>query len=141
MFLRNEDFYQLRRISLSDLLDNQSALQLTNKLLIEAKRKLYKLIKGGDIVTPAAQPKGKKRSKKDAFGQADEEILEETDDKIIQEFAHESEIKDLYEVEEGFQSINVEEQLGEDKLYVAIGVKSLLASLDLKKEVVSTMLN
>ena len=26
-------------------------------------------------------------------------------------------------------------------LYVAIGVKSLLASLDLKKEVVSTMLN
>ena len=35
----------------------------------------------------------------------------------------------------------MEDQLGEDKLYVAIGVKSLLASLDLKKEVVSTMLN
>lgn len=63
MFLRNEDFYQLRRISLSDLLDSQSALQLTNKLLLEAKRKLYNLSKGGELATPV-QPKGKKRSKK-----------------------------------------------------------------------------
>ena len=43
MFLNNDDFYQLRRITLSDLLDNQSALLLTNKVVLEAKTLLYKL--------------------------------------------------------------------------------------------------
>jgi superfamily II DNA helicase RecQ len=42
MFLNNDDFYQLRRITLSDLLDNQSALLLTNKVTLEAKKLLYK---------------------------------------------------------------------------------------------------
>lgn len=41
MFLSNDDFYQLRRITLSDLLDNQSALLLTNKVTLEAKKLLY----------------------------------------------------------------------------------------------------
>lgn len=71
----------------------------------------------------------------------DEEFIDGSDDKIIQEFAHEKDIQDMYEEEQGYQYINVADHLGHDKLYVAIGVKSLLASLDLKKEVVSTMLN
>jgi hypothetical protein len=40
---------------------------LTNKLLVEAKRKFFSLTKGGDSA-PVQQPKGRKRSKKDAFG-------------------------------------------------------------------------
>lgn len=38
MFLNNEDFYQLRRITLSDLLDSSSCLQLTTRVLAETKR-------------------------------------------------------------------------------------------------------
>jgi superfamily II DNA helicase RecQ len=38
MFLNDADFYQLRRITLSDLLDNQSALRLTNVAILEAKK-------------------------------------------------------------------------------------------------------
>jgi|TARA_B110000285_G_C15108251_1_gene609337 ATP-dependent DNA helicase Q4 len=38
MFLNDADFYQLRRITLSDLLDNQSALRLTNVAILAAKK-------------------------------------------------------------------------------------------------------
>ena len=38
MFLNNNDFYQLRRITLSDLLDTQSALLLTNRVVLDAKK-------------------------------------------------------------------------------------------------------
>ena len=42
MFLNDDDFYQLRRITLSDLLDNQSSLILTNVVVLEAKKQFYK---------------------------------------------------------------------------------------------------
>ena len=61
---------------------------MTNKLLVEAKRKFFSLTKGGDSA-PVQQPKGRKRSKKDAFGQEDDEIIDDSDDKIMCEFAHE----------------------------------------------------
>lgn len=44
MFLNNADFYHLRGITLSDLLDNQSALRLTNLAILEAKKQFYKQI-------------------------------------------------------------------------------------------------
>jgi superfamily II DNA helicase RecQ len=43
MFLNNEDFYTLRRITLSDLLDSQSCFRLTNKVISQAKREFLKL--------------------------------------------------------------------------------------------------
>lgn len=49
MFLSNDDFYQLRRITLSDLLDNQSALILTNHVVLQAKKSFYKSLTGEDI--------------------------------------------------------------------------------------------
>jgi len=58
MFLNNDDFFQLRRITLSDLLDNQSGLLLTNKIVLEAKKKMYKVEYGSD------EPVTKKRTKK-----------------------------------------------------------------------------
>lgn len=44
MFLNNDDFYQLRRITLSDLMDNQSAYRLTSKLVAQAKREAFKVL-------------------------------------------------------------------------------------------------
>jgi superfamily II DNA helicase RecQ len=50
MFLNNDDFYQLRRITLSDLLDSQSALVMTNLLVIEAKKQFFKRMFGEDAI-------------------------------------------------------------------------------------------
>jgi superfamily II DNA helicase RecQ len=63
MFLNNDDFYQLRRITLSDILDNQSALLLTNKVVLEAKNLLYKQMH------PDEEPVSKKRSHKQMEGE------------------------------------------------------------------------
>jgi len=65
----------------------------------------------------------------------------------MEDFKQEDDLKQYYEQRAGFSAIDVAEHLqGEDdedeqKLYVALNVKSLLTSLDLKKEVVLTMLN
>jgi hypothetical protein len=62
MFLNNDDFYQLRRITLSDLLDNQSGYRLTSKLVAQAKNDLYKIL----MPEKHAEKKvGKKRKKSD----------------------------------------------------------------------------
>lgn len=45
MFLSNDDFYQLRRITLSDLLDSQSCFRLTHKIISSSKRELLKTLK------------------------------------------------------------------------------------------------
>jgi len=45
MFLNNDDFYQLRRITLSDLLDSQSCFRLTNRIISHSKREFLKVIK------------------------------------------------------------------------------------------------
>ena len=65
MFLNNNDFYQLRRITLSDLLDNQSALLLTNKVVLEAKNLLHK------VQNPQAAVVSKKRSHKEISGEGE----------------------------------------------------------------------
>ena len=67
MFLNNDDFFQLRRITLSDLLDNQSGLLLTNKIVLEGKKTLHKL-EHGEIVKES-----KKRTRKQISGGADDE--------------------------------------------------------------------
>lgn len=52
MFLNNDDFYQLRRITLSDLLDTQSALLLTNKVVLEAKKAFFNILHPADPAAP-----------------------------------------------------------------------------------------
>lgn len=44
MFLNDTDFYTLRRITLSDLLDSESGYRLTSKCIVAAKRALLQLL-------------------------------------------------------------------------------------------------
>lgn len=44
MFLDNNDYFLIRRLILTDLLDHQNSLRLTNKIIVEAKRALAKLV-------------------------------------------------------------------------------------------------
>ena len=57
MFLNNDDFFQIRRLILTDLLDNYNALKLTNKIIVESKRQLLKVIK------PELAPSKKRKAK------------------------------------------------------------------------------
>lgn len=135
MFLNDEDFYQLRRITLSDLLDNQSSLVLTNIVVLEAKKQFYR-----QINNLMEAKESKKRKKKDISGDSENEEQEQ----MMQEFENEHEIKGLYTKAEGglkFIQLDQQEALNGEKLYVSLNVKSLLNTLDLKKEVVLTMLN
>lgn len=84
MFLNNDDFYQLRRITLSDLLDSQSGYKLTNKIICDAKRELLKIVKP-DVVEAKKSKKRKRMS--------DEDAEENYGDKVIDEFEHEGELK------------------------------------------------
>ncbi len=81
MFLNNDDFYQLRRITLSDLLDSQSGFRLTNRVIAQAKRELYKVIKPDSVAS-------KKRKRKIA----DDEEADPEDYQALM---------DLFENEEG----------------------------------------
>lgn len=138
MFLSNDDFYQLRRITLSDLLDNQSALLLTNHVIIQAKKAFYKVVNGEPI------KENKKRKRKDISADTDSEE-EKENNKLMKEFEFENEIQNMYQPanDHGLKFIEVDEFQEFDKraLYVSLDVKSLLRDLDLKKEVVLTMLN
>lgn len=64
---------------------------------------------------------------------------------MIEEFDHEEEIKKYYEKnEEGVLKIyprNIEEINNPDRVYLFLDIKETLSMLDLKKEVVLTMLN
>ena len=82
----------------------------------------------------------KKRKKKDISGGSDDEVQEQT----IKEFEHEEDIADLYTKSEAglkFIELDKQESLKGEKLYVSLNAKDLLNNLDLKKEVVLTMLN
>lgn len=85
MFLSNEDFYTLRRITLSDLLDAQSCFRVTNKVMSTAKREFLKLI-NPDF---SQKRENKKRLKL--------EQDENEPESIIDVFQHEDQICDLYE--------------------------------------------
>ena len=62
MFLNNDDFFQIRRLILSDLLDNYNALKLTNKIIVESKRQLLKVVK--PELVPSKKRKLKSPSKR-----------------------------------------------------------------------------
>ena len=87
MFLNNEDFFLIRRLILGDLLDHYNALKLTNKIIVEAKRELVKLVMPELAVTK--KRKLKNISKTDEDG-------EEYQHKLIDEFEHEDHIAKLY---------------------------------------------
>ena len=86
MFLNNDDFYQLRRITLSDLLDSQSGLRLTNRVIAQAKRELYKVIKPDSVAS-------KKRKRKIAD---DEEADPEDYQALLDLFENEEDLKPYY---------------------------------------------
>ena len=84
MFLNNEDFFLIRRLILGDLLDHYNALKLTNKVIVEAKRLLLK------IVRPDLAPSKKRKISKPVKGE------EEYVHKLIDEFENESDILKYY---------------------------------------------
>lgn len=137
MFLTNQDFYQLRRITLSDLLDQQSALRLTNICVLEAKRQLHRELTGEPIAS-------KRKRKKTQIENSDteEEVIHE---QILEDFEHEADLQEFYgETDEnGMKFITVDQvpKIKDKALYLALHVKDILKTLDLKKEVVLTMLN
>jgi ATP-dependent DNA helicase Q4 len=45
MFLNNDDFFQIRRLILTDLLDNFNALKLTSKINVEANKTLVRIVR------------------------------------------------------------------------------------------------
>lgn len=114
MFLNDKDYYQLRSISLSDLLDSQNAIMLTSRIILEAKKKYAEEFLG---LVPT-----KKRRMKNS----------EEDARVVFQFEHEGKLHPNY--------VDGRIQL-EESSFIAINVKELLKQLDLKKEVVLTMLN
>jgi len=135
MFLNNEDYFLICRLILTDLLDNYNALKLTNKIIVEAKRALTRL-----VAPELALSKKRKISK----------ITKKDDDyvhKLIDEFEHEETFSKYYvKVEsggEGGQVILLDqfEELEDRSLYLFLDAKEINTVLDLKREVVMTMLN
>jgi hypothetical protein len=96
MFLNDNDFYTLRRITLSDLLDSESGYRLTSKCIVAAKRALLHFIN-----PELASKRPTKKRKREEFEQ------EEVADKIIESFEHEDELEPFYS-REGDSRINLE---------------------------------
>ena len=88
MFLNNDDFYQLRRITLSDLLDSESGYRLTSKCIVEAKKELLKFL-NPDLKIKTVS---KKRKREEAFG--DDNVV--ITDQIVEYFEHENELTEYY---------------------------------------------
>lgn len=131
LFLDDNDFYSLRQITLQDLLDSQSGFRLTNRVICQAKSDLLALLKP-DIV----QKKSKKRKR--AEFEEDGEIAVRPS--IIEQFDKEDDLKEFYAGEGQSKSISLEEHL-EQPMYICLDTKELCNMLDLKKEVILTMLN
>jgi len=130
MFLNNDDFYQLRRITLSDLLDSQSGFRLTNRVIAHAKRELYKVIKPDSVAS-------KKRKRKVAD---DDEVDPEDYQALMDLFENEEDLKPYYN-DKGRIRLDEVPEVQASSMYIALECKELLTLLDLKKEVVMTMLN
>jgi superfamily II DNA helicase RecQ len=90
MFLNNEDFFLIRRLILTDLLDNFNALKLTNKIIVEAKRLLIGMIK------PELAANKKRKIKQISKSSNAEEGEEEYVHKLIDEFEHEDHLARYY---------------------------------------------
>ena len=134
LFLNNDDFFQIRRLILTDLLDNYNALKLTNKIIVESKRQLLKIVK------PELVP-SKKRKAKHISGS------DEYEHKLIDEFEHEEELKTFYtrggEAKDKKITFDQFKQFkGKmEGMYLFLDAKDTTTSLDLKREVIMTMLN
>ena len=136
LFLDDNDFYALRQITLQDLLDSQSGLRLTNRVLCQAKRDLLEVLK-----PEVQQKKVSKKRNRSEFEDNDEGRVSQT--AIIEQFEHEAHLEEFYQGEGLNRRINLErlEQLGDEPVYVCLGTKEMQSVLDLKKEVILTMLN
>jgi len=134
MFLNNDDFFQIRRLILGDLLDNYNALKLTNKIIVEAKKQLLKIVK------PELVP-SKKRKSKHISGN------EEYEHKVIEEFEHEEELRGYYtrggELKDRKIIFDQFKQFDGkmEGMYLFLDAKEITTTLDLKREVIMTMLN
>jgi len=82
---------------------------------------------------------GKKRtSKKKKLETIDGEEVE-INDQIIDVFEHENEIESLYDP--NTKKIDTKTLFDGAPMYIAIATKELISGLDLKKEIIMTMLN
>ena len=75
---------------LTDLLDNYNALKLTNKIIVEGKRQLMKIIK------PELMPSKKRKLKQISNKDENEDYVH----KLIDEFEHEEHLQKFYTKEE-----------------------------------------
>lgn len=137
MFLDDADFYQLRQITLQDLLDSQSGYRLTNRVICQAKNDLLAILKP-ELVT-------KKNSKKRKRADLDNEDgdLEFAKATIIEEFDKEGDLAEFYSGEGLAKTIRLDEipDLDNKPMYICLDTKEMVNMLDLKKEVILTMLN
>lgn len=137
LFLNNEDFFLIRRLILTDLLDNYNALKLTNKIIVESKKALVRILHP-ELVLQAS----KKRKANKMSGGADRADIDEEDfRRVIEEFDHEDKIKHLYTCNDKRIQLSDVKDLGKQPLYVFMDSKETSSVLDLKREVVMTMLN
>jgi superfamily II DNA/RNA helicase len=136
MFLNNDDFFQIRRLILSDLLDNYNALKLTNKIIVESKRQLLKVVK------PELVPSKKRKAKSISGGGG-----EDPEQRLIDDFEHEDELKLFYtrgvELKDRKIKFDQFKQFAGkmEGMYLFLDAKETTGNLDLKREVVMTMLN
>ena len=94
LFLNNEDFYLIRRLILTDILDNQNALKLTNKIIVQFKKTFLQLI------NPSLVTSKKRKLKQLSNGD------EEKQERLIEEFEHDHEIQKYYQkYEDGITKI------------------------------------
>ena len=137
MFLDNEDFYSLRQITLQDLLDSQSGYRLTNRVICQAKSDLLSLLKP-EIVQK--KPKSKKRSRADFEDDCDVPVDKP---QIIEQFEKEADLEEFYVGDGQNKSIVLDDipMLEQKPMYICLDTKEMMNLLDLKKEVILTMLN
>lgn len=113
------------------MLDNQNALTLTNKAIVESKKVFLGKIK------PELMNSKKRKLKQISGGEMSKNIVEY--------FMHEEELQQYYEEDENSKHKSIKIKVGKGKikhdLYTFLCVKEMTQTLDLKKEVILTMLN
>ena len=138
MFLDDSDFYSLRQISMQDLLDSQSGYRLTNRVICQAKSDLLAVVK------PEIEQKKKSKKRKRAEFEADDNFdAGDIKQSIIEEFSKEADITEFYSGEGPNKLIKLDEipELENKPMYICLDTKEMVNLLDLKKEVILTMLN
>lgn len=130
MFLNNEDFFLIRRLILGDLLDNYNALKLTNKIVVEAKRELLRLVR-----PDLAAVKNKKRKIKQ-ISKSEEDPEGDYVHKLIDEFENEEHLAEYYSAATPGAPPRIAVAPFEEKegpLYLFLDAKDTTTVLDLKR--------